>query len=155
MVSIHAGSVADAPVLFYENAHYALSNFASFAVCWRGRLAMTLEHHYQASKFTDPDIIEQIYRARSAHDAKRIAHEHEDKVRPDWNDEFKLQIMEELCSTKLEQHAFVEETLRNTHDREIIEDSAKDAFWGWGPNKDGQKHLGRIWVKLRSKLPPA
>ncbi len=38
-----------------------------------------------------------------------------------------------------------------TGDRELIESSPIDSFWGWGPNKDGQNHLGKIWMKLRDE----
>lgn len=38
-----------------------------------------------------------------------------------------------------------------TGDRELIESSPIDSFWGWGPNKDGANHLGRVWMALRDE----
>ena len=35
---------------------------------------------------------------------------------------------------------------------EIVEASPVDAFWGWGPNKDGENALGKIWMKLREEI---
>ena len=37
-------------------------------------------------------------------------------------------------------------------DRRIVEDSSKDSFWGWGPNKDGRNELGKIWMRLRDEF---
>ncbi len=37
-------------------------------------------------------------------------------------------------------------------DLDIVEDSPKDDFWGWGPNRDGRNELGKIWMRLRSEL---
>ena len=34
----------------------------------------------------------------------------------------------------------------------IVEDSPKDSFWGWGPNRDGENQLGKLWMKLREEL---
>ena len=34
----------------------------------------------------------------------------------------------------------------------IVEDSPKDSFWGWGPNRDGKNQLGKLWMKLREEL---
>jgi predicted NAD-dependent protein-ADP-ribosyltransferase YbiA (DUF1768 family) len=33
----------------------------------------------------------------------------------------------------------------------LVEDSPKDDFWGWGPNKDGCNQLGKVWMKLRGE----
>ena len=138
-------------VLFYEGKWYFLSNFSSFAIWWMGILWMTVEHAYQAAKFTDPAIVEEIRTAMSAHDAKKIARKYQDKVRADWND-IKLEIMEKLLRLKIEQHPYVREKLLETGDAELVEDSPKDSFWGRGPDWRGLNHLGRLWMKLRSEL---
>ena len=39
--------------------------------------------------------------------------------------------------------------LLQTEDYLIVEDSPKDSFWGWGPNRDGENQLGKLWMKLR------
>ncbi|MCR4323052.1 MAG: NADAR family protein [Candidatus Azambacteria bacterium] len=137
-------------VLFYEREFYVFSSFSSFAVEWRGEVWPTAEHAYQSAKFSDAAIKEKIKNARSAHDAKQIARAHENVKRIDWS-EAKLFIMEEIVRAKLSQHPYIQEKLFLTGERKIIEDSHKDAFWGWGPNKDGKNHLGKIWMKLREE----
>ena len=39
-----------------------------------------------------------------------------------------------------------------TGDRELIENSWRDNFWGWGPNRDGKNQLGKLWMEIRSEL---
>lgn len=60
--------------------------------------------------------------------------------------------MEDICRHKLEQHPYVRQKLLLSGDLEIIEDSTKDAFWGWGLERDDRNELGKIWMKLREEL---
>lgn len=139
------------PVLFYERRFYCFSNFSSFAVVWRDELWMTSEHAYQAAKFSSPLIRRLIQQARSAHDAKQIAHANDQYKRKDW-DSCKVPMMKEICRAKLQQHEFIRRRLLETGTREIIEDSDTDSFWGWGPDQEGQNMLGMIWMELREEL---
>ncbi|HEY4477715.1 MAG TPA: NADAR family protein [Candidatus Paceibacterota bacterium] len=138
---------------FYEREFYCFSNFSSFAVEWKGRLWQTSEHAYQAAHFmeTNPEIVEEIYNAKSAHDSKQIAKRNKDKFPIDW-DSRKVSIMEDICFNKLQQHPFIQKKLLETEAMEIVEDSPKDSFWGWGPERDGRNELGKVWMKLRDKL---
>lgn len=143
----------DTKTLFYEREFYMFSNYSSFMVEYKGVLWTTSEHAYQAAKFTDPAIIEDIKRARSSHDAFRLSRANADSVRPEWDD-LKLSVMEEIVRAKLEQHPIIREKLIETAKGEIVEDSPVDSFWGWGPGQDGDNHLGRIWMKLRGEIVP-
>jgi ribA/ribD-fused uncharacterized protein len=138
-------------VFFYEREFYPFSNFSSFALEWEGTLYMTSEHAYQAQKFSDSEIIERIKNARSAYDVFKIAREHQNKVRYDWLD-IRVSVMEKIIRAKVAQHPYVKQKLIESGDREIVEDSWKDDFWGWGSNKDGQNQLGKIWMKIREEI---
>ena len=81
----------------------------------------------------------------------RIAYANRDKRRSDWN-EVKLSIMEELLRLKIEQNPYVKKKHLQTEDYIIVEDSPKDSFWGWGPNRDGENQLGKLWMKLREEI---
>lgn len=105
------------------------SNFSSFQVNWSNKNWMTSEHAYQASKFLDEEIIEEIKNARSAHDSKKIAKKYSDKKREDWSD-VKLSVMEEIIREKVNQHEYIKEKLLETGDKDLVEDSHKDSFWG-------------------------
>jgi len=138
---------------FYEREFYPLSNFSSFQVDWRERRWPTSEHAYQAAHFFDtaPELVEAIFNARSAHDAFKIAKANADKAPDNW-EKVKSAVMEDICRHKLDQNAYVRLKLLQTLDLPLVEDSPKDAYWGWGPNQDGRNELGQIWMKLRSEL---
>ncbi len=138
-------------VLFFTKEYYMFSNFSAFAVEWNDKLWPTSEHAYQAAKFEDDELQEEIRNASSPKAAYDLAHEHESKMDPDW-DKWKLGIMEEIVRAKLEQHPYIQKKLLETGDREIVEDSPTDSFWGWGPDKMGENHLGKIWMTLRDEL---
>ena len=143
---------AVAPVLFYMQEFYCLDNFSAFKVLWQGTEYMTAEHAYQAAKFDHLQTMgNYICGASSAHEAKRIAKTFAHHVRPDWS-EVRVAVMEDVLRAKMHQHEFVREKLLETGDREIIEDSPKDTFWGRGPNGDGENNVGKIWMKLRAEL---
>lgn len=57
--------------------------------------------------------------------------------------------MEELLHAKHEQHEDVQEVLKKTDRKKIVENSPTDHFWGIGPNNDGQNMIGKIWMNLR------
>lgn len=162
----------DKQVFFYENEFYVLSNFSSFQVrMWDSITFPTVEHAYQWKKFDwSPSLIPQgprlatnlnsssleklrseILRAPSAHEAFRIAQSKRHYRNPYW-DSLKEGIMLDLCVTKFFQHEYVQVKLFETGDRELIEDSWRDDVWGWGPNKDGQNLLGKVWMKIRNEF---
>lgn len=140
-------------VLFYGGEFgYGFSNFASFSVQWRDRTWMTSEHAYQASKFDDQEIVDEIHAATSAHAALKLARKYKDRIRSTWNEAEKLAVMKDIIRHKLEQHPYIQKHLRESGDRELVEDSEKDSFWGRGPDWKGQNHLGKLWMELRSEF---
>lgn len=96
-------------------------------------------------------MVEKIKKSYSADEAQRIAYANKDKGKEDWDD-VKISIMEELLRLKIEQNPYVKKKLLQTEDYMIVEDSPKDDFWGWGPNRNGQNNLGKLWMKLREEL---
>ncbi len=141
------------PIGFYEREFYMFSNFSSFQVEWRGRLWQTSEHAYQAAKFfnVDKNLVDDIENTKSAHDAFKLARKNNDKKPKDWKERSPM-VMLDICRHKLDQHKYIQKKLLTTKNVELVEDSLKDDFWGWGPNKDGNNELGKIWMKLRDEL---
>lgn len=145
-----------ARVCFYEQDFYVLSNFSAFALAWNGSVYPTSEHCYQAQKFLDAGseaaaVAESIYRARSAHVAFKIAQSSKHLVRLGWN-AAKVDVMRQILLAKVDQHEYVRRKLLATGDRELVENSWRDAYWGWGPNRDGMNMLGRLWMEIRAEL---
>lgn len=137
-------------IFFYEHEFYVFSNFSSFAIEWKGKLWPTSEHAYHSEKFDDQNLKEEIRNSLSAHDALGLAKANIEKYRSNW-DEVKLGIMKEILRAKVEQHPYVKKKLLESGDKELIENSWRDDFWGWGPNKDGANHLGRLWMEIREE----
>lgn len=145
-------------VFFYEQDFYVLSNFSAFSIVWKDRRFQTSEHAYHWEKFkvgtrdeTGAYVRDCIIAATSAHEAFKLAERWKPLRRPEW-DEVKVDIMRDILRAKVNQHEYVRRKLLATGDRELIEDSWRDDFWGWGPNRDGQNMLGKLWMEVRSEL---
>jgi hypothetical protein len=142
----------DTQVFFYEQEFYVLSNFSSFRLFWKGHDFPTSEHAYHWEKFSNnPNCQSYILESRSAHDALKWAQYWSNLVRPDWND-IKVDVMRDILRAKVQQHEYVRKKLLETGDREIIENSWRDNFWGWGPGRDGLNMLGKLWMEVRSEI---
>lgn len=139
-------------VFFYEQDYYVLSNFSSFTLQWKGLRFDTSEAAYHWEKYPDqPAIQEAIRIAPSAHEAYRIAAVNKALRRSDWDD-IKVEIMRDILYAKVEQHEYVRRKLLATGERELVENSWRDDFWGWGPNRDGENELGKLWMDIRAWL---
>jgi ribA/ribD-fused uncharacterized protein len=139
-------------VCFYEQDFYVLSNFSAFRLRFDGDDYMTSEHAYQCQKFPhQPDIRTQIRLARSAHDAFKIAEMRRDYVQLGWGTK-KCDVMRAILLAKADQHEYVRRKLMETGTRELVENSWRDAYWGWGPNRDGMNMLGKLWMEVRAEL---
>jgi len=138
-------------IFFYENEFYPFSNFSSFAIEWKGKLYPTSEHAYNSEKFEDEKMKEEIRNSRSAHEAFKHAQANREKYRKDWG-EIRLGIMKNILRAKVEQHPYVKKKLLESGDKELIEDSWRDAFWGWGPDKNGENYLGKLWMEIREEF---
>lgn len=136
----------------YEREFYPLSNFSAFSLKWNGCQWPTSEHAYQGEKFIMwPVLRRKILHAASAHDAFKLAEVLAHYRRPDWN-LVKVAIMRDILRAKANQHEYVRRKLIETGEREIIEMSWRDDFWGWGPNHDGQNMLGKLWMEIRADI---
>ena len=139
-------------IYFYPPEYYVFDNFSSFQIEYKGKKYPTSEHAYQSMKFinSDPELAEKIRNAKSAHEAFKMAEANKDKRQEDWDD-IKLDVMKEILLCKLEQHEYVQKKLLQSGNREIVEDSWRDPYWGWGENRDGENHLGKLWMEIREE----
>lgn len=149
-------------VCFYEQDFYVLSNFSAFNLRWNSLVFPTLEHAYHWEKYNVPSEFRRGYHSQiqgliksapSAHEAFKKA---ADPIylpyrRQDW-DAVKVGIMGALIRAKADQHEYVKRKLLATGDRELVENSWRDDFWGWGPNRDGKNMLGKLWMQVREEL---
>jgi ribA/ribD-fused uncharacterized protein len=142
----------DTQVFFYEQEFYCLSNFSAFTLLHEGHLFYTSEAAYQWSKFPEHYHIQNaVLRAPSAHEAFKIAEANAHSCREDWM-AVRASVMLDILREKAAQHEYVRRKLLQTGDRELVEDSWRDNFWGWGPEKRGFNMLGKLWMQVRDEL---
>lgn len=152
----------DTQVFFYEQDFYVLSNLSAFTLQWKGWRFDTSEAAYHWEKFAHLNEVGiegghechpcyVVRRAPSAHAAFKIAEANKHVRRPDW-DAVRVDIMRDILRAKAHQHEYVARKLLATGDRALIEDSWRDDFWGWGPNRDGQNMLGKLWMEIRAEM---
>src|SRR2546429_1805246 len=100
-----------------------LSNFWLDDVIYQKKVYPSVEHAYQAAKASDPRIQEQIRRAPTPGDAKRLGRQI--PLKPGW-DEFRLGIMEMLLHRKFIAGSPLGNRLIETYPEELIEGNT----WG-------------------------
>ncbi len=133
-----------------------LSNMATgFPLRVNGVEIKTTEALYQACRFPHlPEIQQKIIEQKSPMHAKMISNTNKEKSREDW-DNIRLKVMKWCINIKLAQN-FVSfgAVLHETGLKNIVENSAKDNFWGAIPNEEGiiftgKNALGRLLMDLR------
>src|ERR1039457_3030514 len=115
----------------------------------------TTEAIYQSCRFPHlPEIQQKIIEQKSPMLVKMISNTNKKKSREDW-DSIRLKIMKWCINVKLAQN-FISfgAVLHETGLKTIVENSAKDNFWGAIPNEDGtifkgKNALGRLLMDLR------
>jgi len=108
------------------------------------------EHAYQFGKPRDPHVAEWLMAAPSPALCALVAHAllkwH---VRSDWRT-IKVERMRAVLQAKFAQNPTLLDSLRDTGDAELVEESATDAFWGVGKYRRGQNMLGKLLMEIRA-----
>jgi ribA/ribD-fused uncharacterized protein len=119
---------------------------------WKDQRFDTSEAAYHWEKFpANSGVRYDISTAPSAHEAFKVAERNKDFRRSDWED-VKVDIMRDILRAKVAQHEYVRRKLLGTGERELVENSWRDDFWGWGQNQGGKNMLGKLWMEIRSEL---
>lgn len=132
-----------------------LSNMcAGFPIAVNDLTIKTSEALYQSLRFPDnPDIQKAIIEAKSPMTAKMICRENIKLGRKDWED-VKLQLMRWSLQAKLICNwKTFGDVLISTGNKEIVELSYKDNFWGAKPTGEyleGYNALGQLLKELRN-----
>jgi ribA/ribD-fused uncharacterized protein len=149
---------------FPESAMKDLSNFSSFDVEYEGHIYPTIEHAYQALKYSCTQnkdlvgIIRDEFADKTAVQAKSSGSKKEMKKRgvtldvKCWN-ETSLLIMKKLILSKLQRHPEIRKILDVAREQNIrlVHFSRMDMYWGAHTNGEevtGLNHLGEIYMDL-------
>lgn len=122
-----------------------------------GQRIRSSEHLYQMMRFThEPEIQELVRAARTPMQSKRVSREWTEMTRPDWDD-IRVDVMRWTLRVKLSQHVKrFGDLLQSTGNRDIVEWSKHDSFWGAGPVSTdtvcGRNVLGRLLMELRTAV---
>ncbi|KAH8996599.1 hypothetical protein EDB92DRAFT_1840829 [Lactarius akahatsu] len=143
------------PIFFYHRGKpfFEFTNFSLHSIEYDGRIYPTAEHLFQALKFvtTNPGLAEQIRTQPSARAARAEAGYHRAQQRADWF-EVNIEVMDMVLHAKFTQHDDLRKRLLGTGNRELIEDSPDDVFWGIGRSGEGRNELGKALMRLRGQL---
>ncbi len=139
-------------IFFYQKSkpYYEFTNFYEAPFMLDSTIWPTSEHYYQAMKFTDAGLQNQISRAPTARAAFNLAHTYSNQVRADWS-RVNLQTMKRAVWEKFWQSSRLMMSLISTGAAVLIEDAkAHDAFYGAGADYKGYNYLGRILMLERT-----
>ncbi|MBZ0070860.1 MAG: NADAR domain-containing protein [Gammaproteobacteria bacterium] len=141
-----------------KEAFGGLSNMAAgFPLRVNGVRILTSEALYQACRFPHrPEVQRLIIGEASPMTAKMKSKPYRQDSRPDW-DRVRVKIMRWCLRVKLAQNwRSFSELLLKTGDKQIVEQSSKDDFWGAKPIDEctlvGMNVLGRLLMELREEI---
>ena len=141
-------------IYFYSTKpeHREFSNFHEASFTLDDKEWPTVEHYFQAAKFqANPEYQEKIRRAASPAAAKKLGASKAVPIRSNW-DTFRIEVMRKAVEAKFSQNEDLKEKLLETGNRNLVEASPTDTFWGIGKSKKGQNMLGKLLMELRGKL---
>jgi len=134
-----------------ELPHGYLSNFSRHSIIIKGIEWSTVEHYYQAHKFEDKIIQEQVRMAPTPRLAKQIANDNKESMVNNWND-IKEEIMYAGLYAKFTQHPGIHRDLLETGKMVLCEHSPHDSYWGDGGDGTGRNRLGVLLMKIREQI---
>ncbi|WP_338803661.1 NADAR family protein [Xenorhabdus griffiniae] len=141
-------------IRFYRTneAYGEFSNFSKHGfIDDQGLFWLTVEHYFQANKFIDKSIQENIRQLNSPMDAATAGRDRKKPLRPDW-EVVKDDIMRFSVLEKFKQNLDIQNILLSTHNALIIEHTTNDFYWADGGDGSGKNMLGIILMETREIL---
>jgi N-glycosidase YbiA len=140
-------------IYFYkaDRPYGYFSNFSLHPIEVDGYRWPTVEHYYQAQKFTGTEfswLATQIAAAPTPEAAAVLGRCLDYRPSLDWPDR-KLLVMERAVLAKFNGYPELRKLLLATGLAQIVEDSPRDYFWGCGEDRSGLNHLGKILMQIR------
>lgn len=137
------------PIYFYTKTgpYFELSNFAPFGFESDGVYWPTVEHYFQAQKFTDSAYQERIRKTSSPREARSLGQSRSVPIRSEW-ESVREAVMLKALRLKF-QRPERKALLLGAGEHPLVEASPFDHFWGAGQDGSGQNRLGHLLVQLR------
>lgn len=146
---------SEGTIYFYNRGepYYEFTNFAMYSVWIDEKRWPTTEHYFQAQKFVGTpyeQAIRDLTTPREAFDFSRNPEVHRWR-RNDW-EQVKEDIMKKALLAKFTQHHELNLKLLSTRNRELVEHTSNDRYWGDGGDGNGQNRLGYLLMSVREEL---
>lgn len=141
------------PILFYGKSKPAFfcSNFYPASFVLDGKRWATSEHYFQAQKFEDAALKEQIRKTNGPMEAALMGRRKDLPCRKDWLS-VRDGVMKKALVAKFTQNEDIREELLATGDAKLVEDAPNDSYWGWGWDHKGRNRLGQLLMEVRAEL---
>ncbi len=133
------------------NSHEPLSSFAHYPFELDNVMWPSVEHYFQAMKFTNQQHQNNIREAKSPELARSRGRSRLKKMRPDWGTK-KRAYMTRASYIKCRTYPQIANQLMVSNPKKIIENNQYDYFWGCGRDRRGLNVFGEILMDIRQKL---
>ena len=166
IIQFHSKS-KDATQPFTKSAMRDLSNFSTFDVVYQGKIYKTVEHAFQALKYScteRPELVDVVRNDTANKDSfaakqsgsKTAMKKHGVSLNIECWDKHKNKIMQELILSKISRHPEIRQILKVAKNNNIhlVHFSRTDMYWGAHVTPDssaikkGENHLGRIYMSF-------
>ncbi|MBW7470814.1 NADAR family protein [Marinobacter sp. M216] len=124
---------------------------AAYSFELEGKVWPTVEHYFQAMKFTDENRQEKIRTATTPARAGKLGRKRHKSLRPDWK-KVRETVMTRAVYTRCRTYPDLAQALLETGDQKIVENSNYDYFWGCGRDRRGHNGYGKVLMNVRAKL---
>lgn len=143
----------DEDTLFLSRANpdENLGTFSEHSFVLEDREWPSVEHYFQAMKFSNESYQEKIRQAQHPKVARKLGRTRLKRIRSDWA-EVKEVIMTRGVYIKCRTHQNVADELIASAPNKIMENSQYDYYWGCGRDRRGHNHYGKILMAVRNKL---
>ena len=144
---------SDTIYFYHKNQpYYEFTNFFHAPMTINGIMYSTSEHYFQAHKFWDTNaaVAKLIIAAKTPKEAFDIAQQYKSFVPSDWHNGLKDKIMFFAITQKFIQNPNLKKLLLSTGNKQLVERSPFDNYWGDGGNGTGKNQLGKLLMILRN-----
>ena len=141
-------------VLYLSRSDYEeqLGCFSAHSFSLDGDQWPTVEHYYQAAKFThNPTYRQKIMQAKTPDQARKLGQTWLRRKRGDWK-AIRETMMTRAVYIKCRTHPDIAAALLQTGTTKLVENSLYDYYWGCGRDQRGENRYGTVLMNVRTKL---
>ncbi len=111
----------------------------------------TVEHYYQAMRFKDEADRKKVSTAHTVEQARKLGKAWFKPKRKDWK-QIRSTVMTRALYTQCQIYSDMADALLETGDKNLVESSLYDYYWGCGRDRRGENQFGKVLMNIRVKL---